>query len=156
MDSGASTYVTGTKANLTEITESSPIRGVRLWGGKNHAIHSIIATITIDSRAINMTNVLYVPSLKKSLISVGAIADIGWFILFSAKKCYFLDNMSNRQVIALGCRDPRNGLYRLNHVHQVNSIKEEGILWHKQYGHLSQLGLDHLIAHSRVIVQPKV
>ena len=103
-----------------------------------------------------MTNVLYVPSLKKSLISVGAIADTGCVVLFSIDHCYVLDNKTERQIIASGYSDPMNGLYRLSSPHKANSIDNSGILWHKRYGHLSQIGLKHLVEHKRVTGIPNI
>ena len=132
MDSDASAHATGTKAHLTQRSESSSLREVRAARGESHAIHGIgNAIVTTDSGEINMTNVLYVPSLKKSLISVGAIADTGRVVLFSAERCYVLDNMSSKQVIALEYRDPVNGLYRLSTAHQVDGIENDGALWHQ-------------------------
>ena len=156
MDSGATTHVTGTKAQLTELTESSTGRGIRAAGGENHAVHGIgNASVNTESGAINMTNVLYVPSLKKSLMSVGALTDSGCLVYFSATNCYVLDNTS-KHVIASGHRDQTNGLYRLTTVHEANSLDDEGRLWHRRYGHLSHIGLRHLISHNRVLGLPKV
>ena len=85
MDSGASTHVTGSKANLSQLTESSSGRGIRAAGGENHAVQGIgNASVRTESGEINLTNVLYVPSLKKSLVSVEAIANTGCMIIFSS------------------------------------------------------------------------
>ena len=107
-----------------------------------------------------MTNVLYVPSLKRNLVSVGSLADQGHVVMFTNKSCIILDNLKNRKVIGKGIRNKTNGLYQLgvnpvieaNHVASENEIK----LWHRRYGHLHYKGLNHLSRKRRVKGLPDI
>jgi len=63
-----------------------------------------------------------VPSLTKSLMSVGALTDKGGVVVFAKTKCWLLDNLRNKNIIAAGIRDPANGLYKFTSQHEVNSV----------------------------------
>ena len=113
-----------------------------------------------------MTNVMYVPSLKRNLVYVGSLADKGHVIVFTNKKCLVLDNDRNKHVVAQGMRHKGNGLHQLGvSSRKPNSLEanfvetptdeansgvpaEEIKLWHKRYGHLHYKGLSHLAKKS--------
>jgi hypothetical protein len=59
---------------------------VRSGGGESHAVkHTGSSTVRTNSGEIKLTNVKYVPSMKKNLMSVGAISDTRNLVLFSDK-----------------------------------------------------------------------
>jgi hypothetical protein len=55
--------------------------------------------------------VLYVPSIKSNLLSVGSFTDQGHFVLFDSQKCYVMDKTGSKVYIT-GHRDPSNRLYK--------------------------------------------
>jgi hypothetical protein len=58
-------------------------RNIKTIGGKNNNIQDVgTSTMKIDFGEINMTNVLYVLTLKKNLISIRVIMNIGNIIIF--------------------------------------------------------------------------
>lgn len=106
------------------------------------------------------TNVLYVSSLKKNLLSVGAIADKGVVSVFGKKRCLMICSQT-RQILAGWSRDPRNGVYRLKAIHQVpvasstevNSIEDPEMtrLWHKRLAPLNHRDSFHFLASKNLV-----
>ena len=86
------------------------IKEIKTGGGESHPIEGTgTTTVQTSNGAIKLKSVKYIPSMKKNLMSVGAIADTGHRILFSSQKCWVIN--SQGVVVASGHRDPSNGLY---------------------------------------------
>ncbi len=63
---------------------------------------------------INMTNVLYVPTLKCSLVStLKSWRRWGIVVMFDGDSCWIVDNMQIRKIINARFIDLISGLYRL-------------------------------------------
>lgn len=169
MDSGTSRHVTGEKNHLVSVTSPVGKRTVTTADGERHAVGgSGDVNVKSDCGEIKMTNVMYVPSLKRNLISVGSLTDKGHVIVFTNRKCLVLDNDRNKQIVAQGVRHKGNGLYQLGvssrkpNFIEANSVEiptdeanssahvKEIKLWHKRYGHLHYKGLTHLAKKGRV------
>jgi hypothetical protein len=139
--------------------------------GGNHQVSGIgSTTVQTNSGGINLNRVLCIPALKRSLMLVGSLADEGYILVFTNSNCLILDNNTSKQVIAVGNRDTKNGLYRFPHSPRTfinNVLSEEGSqqtstdqqdntssnnihLWYKRYGHLHYTGLLHLLQVDRV------
>lgn len=79
-------------------------------GGESHAIHGTSsATMNTSDGAIKLKLVKYVHSMTKNLVFVGAIADSSCKVVFSSSQCWITDQQG--KLVALGKRDPQNGLY---------------------------------------------
>jgi hypothetical protein len=74
-----------------------------------------------------MTNVLYVPTLEKSLIFIRVVVDINNIVIFSSTHYWILDNLDSRNIVAIGCRDPITAFYNFESQHQINSVKIQSI-----------------------------
>ncbi len=98
-----------------------------------------------------MTNVLHMLTLKKKLIYVGVIAHIGNIITFSNMHYWILNNLDSKNLVAIGYRDLVNALYKFEFQRQINSEEIGKELWHRKFGHLSYLGLNHLSKHNRIL-----
>ena len=122
MDSGATGHVTSNRVNLQEIQLSNSSQGIMTVGGE---IHSVQATgpsnVHTPAGSINLTNVKYVLTLTKSLVSVGAIADTGSQVTFTASHCWVTSPSNQRHIVAVGHRDPQNGLYSLGNINHVTT-----------------------------------
>ena len=128
------------------------------------------ATVQTSNRAIKLKSVKYIPSMKKNLISVGAIADTGHKILFSSKTCWVINDQGI--AIASGQRDLSNGLYSFHpytaalsteHFVQKQNPRLESspraspsLLWHRHLGHLSYSRLYHLFRTTNVTGLPRI
>jgi hypothetical protein len=151
MDSGASRHVTGERNHLDSVTSPVGRKTVTTADGECHAVGGTgDVNVKSDCGEIKMTNVMYVPSLKRNLVSVGLLADKGHVIMFTNSKCLVLDNVRNKHVVAQGVRHKGNGLYQLGISSrkpsplEANSIEtptdeansvvtvEEIKLWHKR------------------------
>jgi hypothetical protein len=165
MDSGATGHVASESHKLDPgSTSSVRIQEVRTRGGESQSVHGVgTATVNTSSGEIKLTDVKYVSTMKKNLISVGRVTDLGHLILFSNTSCWILDKFNPDHIIATGHRDTSNGLYRFesslqNSSLQANTVEEIDVtnLWHRRFGHLSFLGLSHLETKQRVIGLPKI
>lgn len=96
-------------------------------------------------------NVLYVPNLRKNLLSVKKLESSNITVIFENNKVKLLDK--NRKIIAIG---KRNNLYELNFEvikrESLNIEKEsdDAKLWYKRLGHLGYSNLEKLIKHKMV------
>jgi len=81
-----------------------------------------------DVGEMKVTNVLYSPSIKQNLLSMGSLANTGKVIVFTNTNVYMLDNLVRRNILARGHRDPNNGLYYFGDIvvenNQVNQLHE--------------------------------
>ena len=144
MDSGATSHVTGNRVNLEELHPGSSNQGIMTAGRETHPVQgSGNSNIQTPAGSIKLSIVKYVPTLKKSLISVRTIVDIGSRVVFSESHCWVIDPHKQNCIIAIGHRDSRNGLYsfgNMTHATTVEKIDTQP-LWHRRYGHLSFPGL---------------
>jgi hypothetical protein len=56
--------------------------------------------VTTKSNKLNMTNVLYISSLKRNLISIGAIADSRNLVVFLKEQFWILDDHDHSKILA--------------------------------------------------------
>ncbi|CAM6116227.1 unnamed protein product [Calypogeia fissa] len=127
MDSGA-THITNSKSLLENIS-SSKIRGIVTASG------SVMPTSGEGCTSISgnkISEVLYVPSVTKSLLSVGKLTDKGTLALFSSRHCYVLDAKNPSRILLHASRDPRTKLYKLpSHIADQTSLSPNRPLLHK-------------------------
>ena len=86
-------------------------------------------------------NVLYVPGIKKNLISVSTITNQNLNVEFMQSKCFVKDIHNHYKVIATGTRI--GGLYKLDvtrgtHQALTSTTMSTVELWHRRYGHLNK------------------
>jgi hypothetical protein len=146
MDSGASGHVAANYQSLDQVQLSTSRQGIRAAGRGTHTIQgSGSASVKTSSSQIKLTDIKYVPSFRKNLMSVGTVADTGNLILFSKENCFILDQ-TNHNIIASGLRTPGNGLYCFGDAPKsfLAETSDKSILWHLRYGHLSYPSFNHL------------
>jgi hypothetical protein len=111
MDSGASGHVTANYQSLDQLQLGTSGQEIRAAGGETHPIQgSGSASVQTPTSEIKLTDVKYVPSFRKNLMSVGAVADTGNLVFFSKENCFTLDQ-KDHSIIASGHRSSGNGLY---------------------------------------------
>ena len=94
-------------------------------GGETHSVQGTRSSnVQTPVGSIKLANVKYVPSLKKSLVSVGTIVDTGSKIIFSAAHCWITNPTDHKKIIAIDNRDPRNGLYSLDTVQHASLVEK--------------------------------
>jgi hypothetical protein len=60
---------------------------------------------------MHITNVLYVSSFMKNLLSIGFIANQRYLVMFSQSKCWIVQVNNPHEVVGIGVRDKNNGVY---------------------------------------------
>jgi hypothetical protein len=159
LDSGASGHIVADSQKLDSQPSSSGvyIQEIKTGGGESHSMKGTsTSTMRTNSGEIKLTNVKYVPNMKKNLISVGSITDTGHNVVFSDLHCWILDKFNHDHIIAIGHRDMHNGLYYFEETFQAHSVefKDNDILWHRRFGYLSYAGLSFLSKSGHVTSLP--
>lgn len=112
LDSRATSHVMGDVGKLTNIRKAIGITNIKSANGHTHKVHAKGNTVVVyQDETKSMSNVFYVPSVKKNLLSIGALVDMGCIIVFGKAKCWILlTNISNK-VLTFGVQDVENGLF---------------------------------------------
>ncbi len=87
LDSGAISYVI---RDLTKFTKMKHIVGINLVSfvvGQFHKVHGKCIIVAVHNKEIKMNNVFYVLGIKKNLLSIGTIVNMGYVVMFSPNKC---------------------------------------------------------------------
>ena len=151
LDSGATQHVSGDRSHFTSLDQFSG--NVKIADGQSHQISGKGSVhFTLPSGEIKDINgVLYVPGLRKNLLSIGSLTDKGIIACFDDQKC-ILFSKGNKRIVAEGLQNKRNGLYQLSTVNldimaniaqvEINNAR----LWHHRLGHIGYDKLHDLTA----------
>ena len=88
----------------------------------------------------HILNVVYVPGIKKKMISVSTITDQDLKVEFFKNHCIVKDLLDHFKTVATGVRV--GGLYKLDvtskaHHTLTSTTMPTEILWHQRYGHIN-------------------
>lgn len=101
-------------------------------------------------RKCALGNVLFVPDLAFSLLSLRKATESGAEAFFSMNECHIVDNENN----SLGKAVVVNGLYQLEctPVKEFAAItkSESFVQWHERLGHTSNSTLDYMLKNNMV------
>ena len=88
MDSGASRHMRGDHCALIDLTEQKSFVEVEMGDETTYSIRGIGSTsIKLDSGTnLKIIEILYVPGIKKNLLSVSALEDKGFWVTFMEGK----------------------------------------------------------------------
>jgi transposase InsO family protein len=127
IDSGASRHFSGNAHAFNSIEPSSLTGTAVSAGGQNHPIQGQ-GNVNLPSSTgeiKQVSSVYFVPGLKRNLLSVGQIAELGCLVIFDETRCIVVTKSRPSRILAKGRRSPHNGLYYLNAVNshlQMNSV----------------------------------
>lgn len=142
IDSGATCYMSGVREHFSDLI----VTGVDLYiefgnESKVKAIGRGIVSFQRESRPPMVFNgVLYVPGLKKNLISVSTIEDQGYVVTFQKERVLVHPKGSNVTLAkVIGIRQGK--MYRLDFQPQLalascDNNRQLVELWHKRLAHL--------------------
>jgi hypothetical protein len=84
IDIGTSKHITGYKESLSDLVQKDSPHKVKLSDDYQYPIKGVgEASYKLDSRKpMKMTDVLYVPSLKKNFLSISSLDEKGFRICF--------------------------------------------------------------------------
>jgi hypothetical protein len=141
IDSGASKHMTGFKQNLANYQDRNYKAKVELGDDGTYEIKGFGSTsFQFHSGTIfHIDEILYVPGLKKNLISVPVLESKGYTVIFSKGKALLCSpNKDLNTAITIGTREC--GLYKLSG-QVIQALAHETInpceLWHRRLGHLN-------------------
>jgi len=141
VDSGASIHMTCNRDWYQTFKETSNGSNIYLGDDRAYQIKGhgdILVTLPNGSDRL-IQNVVYVPGIKKNLISVSTITDQNLKVEFFKSHCIVKDLLDHCKPVASGIRV--GGLYKLdvvkNHHALTSTTMSTEILWHQRYGHIN-------------------
>jgi transposase InsO family protein len=148
IDSGASCHMTGNKNYFSQLTEKDMQFNIELGdNGKYQAQGIGVVKFERESgKPLYLRDVLYVPGLKKNLVSISVLEDLGYEVFFR-KRRVLLKPPNSRTTVQIGVREKT--LYKLqfgaaaalNNKKDNQQGRELAELWHRRMGHLHHRAL---------------
>lgn len=153
MDSGASAHMTYKRKYFATFNENADNNEVVKLGNNQELIVKGKGTVNIKKFISGewfdsyITNVLYVPDLRKSLFSEGVITAKGMQIVKSGKAAEIYDG---KDLVAAAVREPNN-LYKMLFQtiisEEANTTSTSELqVWHERLGHINNKALCELIS----------
>jgi hypothetical protein len=148
IDSGASGHMTGLGNHLTHFVEKETHLHVVLGDDARYNVRGVgTSTFQLDSdMQLKLEEVLYVPGMKRNLVSISALEDKGYKITFSEGRvlAWHKDSHINSAKV-IGIRE--NSLYKLT-IKPVQALLHDTIslseLWHRRLAHIHYRALPSL------------
>lgn len=151
VDSGATCHMSNNKELFVELRELSTPQEVTLGDGRS-LVGTAEGTVKLEmllpdgsTKRCRLENVLLVPKLSYSLLSVSKASNAGKITRFDKSGCEILNE--NKEVIAFATRV--GNLYFLEHCKKPQSTNVadnngQERLWHRRYGHLGEQNLQKI------------
>jgi hypothetical protein len=148
IDSGASRHMTGIRNHLTHFIEKETHLHVVLGDDDRYNMRGVgTSTFQLDSyMQFKLEEVLYVPGMKRNLVSISALEKKGYKITFSKGRvlAWYKDScISSSKVICVR----ENSLYKLT-IKPVQALLHDTIslseLWHRRLDHIHYRALPAL------------
>ena len=148
IDSGASRYITGFRDHLANIVEKETNLHVFLGDDAIYNVKGVgTSTFQLDSdMQLQLSEVLYVPGMKRNLVSISALEDKGYTVTFSEGRvlAWHKDSHIN-SAKEIGVQE--SSLYRLT-IRPVQALLHDTIilseLWHRRLAHIHYRALPTL------------
>ncbi|KAJ0489574.1 putative RNA-directed DNA polymerase [Helianthus annuus] len=150
MDSGCSYHMTPHKEFFKDLIIQE--QGTVQLGDDRPCKIQGIGTVTFklkNGSLIDLSNVRYIPELKRNLLSLGTFESSGYHVSLRDGKAKIINGS---MVVLTGVRRGNN-IYFLegdavsNSVNVVEDTSSEAMLWHRRMGHISAQGLVELNKH---------
>jgi hypothetical protein len=148
IDSGASKNMTGKKNTLSCISERKFSQKVTLGDDYQYPIKGVgESNYKLDSEnSIIMKDVLYVPGLKKNLLSISTLDKKGYRVSFiDGEVLMWAKGETLNEAIVI--RSEENGLYKLKghpETAMTHAIKNSCELWHRILAHINYKVLPYI------------
>ena len=117
VDFGVSKHIAGDLAALGKLKSTGTHSSIRIADGKAYPVVGTgEASVNSSKDEIKFNKVLYVPDVKKNLLSVGKITDQNLGVYSNSSHFLIVKPPDIRKlghIVASGTRDPNNGLYKL-------------------------------------------
>ncbi|MCO5609606.1 hypothetical protein L7F22_063836 [Adiantum nelumboides] len=158
-DSGASRHITSRKDLFCSLDAALAGKKVTCANNASYPIKGVgkILIIISDGSDLSLPNVLYVPGIKKNLLSISSLAKNGLRVIFEDDKCIVQDQENGYSLITTGMLE--NGLFVLDrYKKQIQACiaktktqaMQDAELWHARFGHVGYGSLMTLQRHNMV------
>ncbi len=146
-DSGATKHITSHRDMFTSLEAVPTGNTVTCANNASYPVKGVgkIVLTAANGSSFTLVDALYVPGIKKNLLSVSALARLGLVVKFVDDRCTVHDLTFGDTIIASGTLF--RGLYRLNVYDKcvdisANAVSDEKAvsdakLWHARFGHLN-------------------
>ena len=159
VDSGATCHMCNDEAHFIELRQLKTPHEVTLGDGRSleGTAEGTVRLETLlpdgSTTKCRLDNVLFVPKLSYSLLSVSKASSAGKTTKFDQSGCEILNKQ--RKVIAFATRV--GNLYHLEHCQKSQAVNvadkdSKERLWHRRYGHLGEQNLQRM-ARERLVKQ---
>ncbi|MCO5548009.1 hypothetical protein L7F22_001465 [Adiantum nelumboides] len=158
-DSGASRHITSRKDLFCSLDAAPAGKKVTCANNASYPIRGvgkILITIS-DGSDLCLPDVLYVPGIKKNLLSVSSLAKNGLWVIFEDDRCIVRDRENGYSLITTGTLE--NGLFVLDRYEKQiqaciaetkTQAMQDAELWHARFGHVGYGSLMTLQRHNMV------
>jgi len=153
LDSGATIHVVNSLQGFTSLRKPSDVESKIIMGDGARALVEDIGVVSLNlpsGHVLLLKDVVYVPSMRRNLISVSILDKCGYTFEFGNGKLVVYFNS-----IIVGSGVLYDGLYMLNlNDMSVNSVighkrsrvdENSSMLWHRRLGHISRPRIERLI-----------
>src|ERR1044072_6729952 len=160
LDSGCSNHMTGNKDWLIHFDSrrKSQVRFADSRTIQSEGIGDILVRKKDGSQAL-LQNVLYVPTMKTNLISIGQLLEKG-FSVSMQNRTLDIYNASHKKVLSVPLSSNRTFQVRIdstqNHCLAVDHSNQDPWIWHLRYGHLNFKDLSMLNSKGMVSGLPQI
>jgi hypothetical protein len=148
IDSGASKHMTCQKNILSCLSEKKFSHKVTLGDNYQYPIKGVgESNYKLNSRnSLKMKDILYVPGLKKILLSISALEKKGYRVAFiDGEVLMWAKGQTINEAIIIGSEE--NGLYRLkghSETAMAHAIEKSCELWHRILAHINYKALPYI------------
>ncbi|MCO5611203.1 hypothetical protein L7F22_065453 [Adiantum nelumboides] len=158
-DSGASRHITSRKDLFCSLDAAPAGKKVTCANNASYPIKGvgkILITIS-DGSYLCLPDVLYVPGIKKNLLSVSSLVKNGLRVIFEDDRCIVRDRENGYSLITTGTLE--NGLFVLDRYEKQiqaciaetkTQAMQDAELWHARFGHVGYGSLMTLQRHNMV------
>ncbi|MCO5572608.1 hypothetical protein L7F22_026365 [Adiantum nelumboides] len=158
-DSGASRHITSRKDLFCSLDAAPAGKKVTCANNASYPIKGVdkILITILDGSDLCLPDVLYVPGIKKNLLSVSSLAKNGLRVIFEDDRCIVRDRENGYSLITTGTLE--NGLFVLDRYEKqihacITETKTQAMqdaeLWHARFGHVGYGSLMTLQRHNMV------
>ena len=147
LDTGASSHMTGIKSYFNTIDES--IRGVIRFGDESSVVYEGKGSISVcdsNGKELNLEGVLFVPTLRVNILSIGKLDDDGYTSTLGGG---ILSIFDNRGELFAKIRKSRGSMYLIelcvpDQCHVTQEEQEAVWLWHHRLCHQNFKKIDDM------------
>ncbi|MCO5578113.1 hypothetical protein L7F22_031951 [Adiantum nelumboides] len=158
-DSGASRHITSRKDLFSSLDAAPAGKKVTCANNASYPIKGVgkILITILDGSDLCLPDVLYVPGIKKNLLSVSSLAKNGLRVIFEDDRCIVRDRENGYSLITTGTLE--NGLFVLDRYEKKIRVciaetktqaMQDAELWHARFGHVGYGSLMTLQSHNMV------